>query len=193
MTKNYLYMSIDTTGLNPSKDSVIRVMALLTSSESRKAIDLKIKPKKGTLPSQLDPEALAYSGYDVEQLRQFYDVDVALGALCNFLETYCKGSILVCHSFDFLQPFLKSFFEYSGYPEYRLSDYTAKHIDLCTLYKQLAFNGTFEELNNYKLITILKQFLPACNADKLSIEQRLSALVKIHGVIVDKLNKGCHD
>lgn len=165
--RQYLFVVLDTTGLNPEKHEIIKIQAVLRNESQWSTIAKKARPEN---PKAVDPRAMEYNGIDLHDALNWPPQRDLFRAIVDMLTGY--KVVLVGHNVSFVLGFLEALFKVNGD---RLSDYAERWsldtIDLARWYKY-THQMQFE---NLKLPTISRYFNIPTMSDELG---RVRALVK---------------
>ena len=91
MAKDVVFVDVETTGLDPEKDSVVQIGVLRTDSTGatvKSRLDIKVKPT-----TVMSPEAAAVNGYTEEGWVDAVDAETA----ANMLASIAQGAEFAAH------------------------------------------------------------------------------------------------
>ena len=122
-----LYVGVETTGLNPQEDDIIRIAMLVEEDGVIKNTFRQnhIKPRAGRLPSSISKESLAINGIKLEDLRNGTDPARSAYGIINFLKENSNNGKsrlrLVTYNLKFTLAFLANFIKANT--EYSFTNY----------------------------------------------------------------------
>ena len=159
----HLYFDLETTGLDPVKNGIIQLAAILMDNEEEiSRIDIIMNPMSREGGCKIDKKALQVNKRTIEEINSFQDYDSGFAELIGWLDQHVDAEVkwdfmipVGFNSSQFDVPFLKEFFnihdeeyhEYFGY----------KDIDVFKFVLALKYWGSFETKND-QLKTLCTHF-----------------------------------
>lgn len=156
-----LYLDLETTGLDPVKNSVIQFAAIVEyDGEEVDRVDIKMQPFDD---AEVEEEALAKIGITIDDMMGWVGHHEGFELVKEFLnrhiDPYDKNDKFWVAGFNirFDLDFLQRFFRYNG-DKYGIGTYfNWKYIDVMALVNLMAWKGKIN-LPNHKLITVCEHF-----------------------------------
>jgi DNA polymerase-3 subunit epsilon len=156
-----LYFDLETTGLDPQKNSVTQFAAIVEyDGEEVDRIDIKFQPFED---AEIEEAALEKTGVSIEQLLSMQTHEEGFAAVKNFLDKhidkYNRNDKFYAAGFNvrFDLEFLSAFFKYNG-EKYGIGSYfNWRQIDPMYLLHLMDWKGKIK-LQNYRLETVCEHF-----------------------------------